>query len=268
MKLATPVLSDAATLTADNETLPVANLQTKQPTKVWRSNNLSVNVVADLGGDYSIDLFALMFSNATADATWRIRAAAEESELTADPAYDTGPMTFAAGINGQYLIYSQGAPETYSRTSGYHTFLPKQFRWWRADIFDPDNADGYLDFGRLYIADSFTPQRTFSYGWTQQWMDGQVRDKSLGNQTYPQERNTYRRISGQFRWQSESDMYGELYQLQRKRGSSKDVLLITDELKTDRLMDWSVYGLMTDIEPITGSTFRLYETTLTIEEMI
>ena len=47
MKLATPVLSDAATLTADNETLPVANLQTKQPTKVWRSNNLSVNVVAD-----------------------------------------------------------------------------------------------------------------------------------------------------------------------------------------------------------------------------
>src|SRR3546814_236006 len=95
--IATPVLSDAATLSTTgtvSSTLPLTNLQTMQPGEVCRFTSLTgIMIVADLGSAASINWIELINHNGTSAATWRIRGADTEGELTSDPGYDSGTVS-------------------------------------------------------------------------------------------------------------------------------------------------------------------------------
>lgn len=274
MLLATPTLSDAATLTggATASDMGLGNLQKRQPTTITRWTDLdNAYVEIDLGEDQPIDFAGLLYSNASVDAAWRLRAAASQADLTANPAYDSGAMTFHANKDGITLIWGTAADDpartAYARAHALHAWAGAQHRWWRADVYDSENTDGYIDVGRLYLDNSFRPERTIRYGFNVGWLDGQVRGTSLDNNVFPQQRGTYRMWRGSLRWASEADMYDELFRIQRKRGTARDVLVLADKDNRDRLMDWTVYGLLTDIEPVVYQTYGLYEANITVREM-
>lgn len=92
--LAYPDWSDAATLTASNETAasPGTYLQRMQPSEVWRSTDLtSIYFELDRGVDWQRwNLVSLLWSNASEEALWRIRTANSQANLTAAPIFDTG----------------------------------------------------------------------------------------------------------------------------------------------------------------------------------
>jgi hypothetical protein len=44
-------------------------------------------------------------------------------------------------------------------------FLDQTHRFWRLELADPDNPDGYLRASQLYLGGSFSPQRSFTSGY-------------------------------------------------------------------------------------------------------
>lgn len=262
MLLATPVLSDAATLTAGSEAsdLPATNLQKMQPSSLWRATDLGNSyLVVDLGEFQSINLLALLYTNASSGATVRVRGADTEAELTSSPGYDSGsvdhwPATGMESWDYTHFLYFPSSAQTY--------------RWWRFDISDANNPDGFYQAGRLYIADAFAPALGPRYGFNVRYRDGQVRSTALGNQIYPQQRNVGRVLNASLRWNSEADFWREFSRLQRMRGTARDVLFVALETNTDRLMDWSAMGVFTDLEPLTYATYSSFEASLTITELL
>ena len=92
-KVLSPIDSDAATLVASSElpTLPVGNLQTMQPGKVWRTDAAtSATLTLTFPAGVATNALALVGHNLSADGIIRVRLARTVADLPSSAAVDTG----------------------------------------------------------------------------------------------------------------------------------------------------------------------------------
>jgi len=237
---ANPTFSDAADLTASSEVggMEVGHLQTIQPTDIFRTTGTTEYVVADLLSAKSITLVWLGFTNLTSAATWRIRGATSEANLTGAPGYDSGSLTFWPRNDLDDLGYE--------RFHGFHVLPSVQtFRYWRIDLVDVGNTDGYLQAGRLYIANPWEPSRGKGFQWNPPGiLPRSTSAQSMGGQTYLNEKPPRTVASLTIRMTDEDDAFENASVLDRLRRDSRDILIIFDPDNVDRLMDWTIYGVM------------------------
>lgn len=218
--IATPELSDAAAITAGNAatTMPVTNLQNMQPGLRWGTTSLEdIWLVIDLNAeDQPINLIALLAHNASSAATWQIRAAKVLEDLETKPDYD---VTTTMWPNGGLINYE-------SRPS--FRWMPDRptFRYWRIDISDSTNPDGVFRAGRLYLSNAWQPSRNLNYDWEIQFIDDSQRQVSLGGQVYIDRRGIRRRLSFTLPNLPESEVFGQAFEIDRRRGASRDLLAI------------------------------------------
>lgn len=146
--------SDAATLAASSQvtTLPVANLQNMQPKKKWRTDAaLTPYIEFDFGSaGCAANGFALIGHNLTSAATLRIRGKATYP-VTSSPTIDTTALS---------AWPSTGKP-TDASWPHYLSWLswtkPVALRYWRLDISDGANTDGYIQAGRVMLGEYWQP---------------------------------------------------------------------------------------------------------------
>lgn len=259
--IATPIVSDDGTLTAGSAAagLPVSNLVDIQPGNKWRATALaSAWCQNDLGAAKAVDLVALLYTNATSTAQWRIRAANSVASVTSNPDYNSGLLTF----------WPTTGLETWDFTHGIHWIASTQtYRVWRIDVSDSSNPDTYFEAGRWYISDAFQPTQNMQYGVALAWNDESPKPKSLGGQIVPVVRNQSRIADLRLSFIDEAEMYSNIFEIERRRGASKDVLVIFDPVASARLMDQTIYGLMETRNPIVNRAFEVFEKRIRIEEM-
>lgn len=266
--IASPALSDAALLSAaiDVSSMPPSNLLTMQPYEVWRTlTPAAASLVFDLQSAQTINLVALLFTNASATATWRIRGATSEANLTAAPGYDSGALTI-------WPVGVPGAGLSIRRTVDAIKFLAaaggpgaQTFRWWRIDIADAANPSGWFQAGRVYIAAANQPQRNLAYGWGIRPVAPALRRRSAGGQLHVVSGARGGRVLRfELRWMTEAEAMGWLFDLAQQRGSSRDVLAIRDPDRPELFAVQAVYGLMGEPDetrhiahPIYGRAFEI-----------
>lgn len=257
-------ISDAGTL-EDSSTVaanyPLANLLLLQPGRKARfSTPAAVYVVLDLGSAQAITFAALVNHNGSATGTWRVRGATSEANLTAAPGYDSG------GSDSLYPV--TGKPDADVQHS-FLSFAAQTYRWWRIDIDDTSNADGYVDLGRIILANAWAPEVNFAFGAGIGWLDPSNIDQGVGGHLYPNERPKHRVMTLPLNFQTESDMLGGLYELQRKVGASRDVFVVLDKEDTTHLHRRMLQGLLLGTTaPLSLDTFQRYSTSLRIEELL
>ena len=267
--IATPVLSDAAVLTASSApaTLPVTNLQTQPPSEAWRGLDTAASFIeADLGAAQPVNLVALLHTNLGSAGTWRIRAAASQAALTAAPVYDSTVIA----------AWPTSGLETWPLVNAvlWLGSSPQTLRWWRIDLADAANPDGFLSAGRLFIADAWQPSRNLAYGWSIRWIDPSEVTRSLGGQAFPVARTPWRvftfslPIVATSQQAAEDELYGNAFELGRLRGISGDVFAIRDPDNTDQLQRQGMHALMTDLRPIVNDAFNLFTTRFAFEELL
>lgn len=258
--IATAALTDAAVLTPGGtlaDTLPVTNLQTQQPGEAARWTSLTgMYVEADLGAAQAINVAALLAHNGTAAATWRIRGATSQANLTAAPGYDTGAVFVS-------MWTAAGRPAGYDneKLPSLHFIDPAQsFRFWRIDLADAANPAGFFEAGRLVIDAAWRPGKNLTRGWEIGYADVSEPEFAAKGHLWPgPESVTAREWSFTLRGLSEDDVFANGYELARKRGARKDVLIIRNPQLTTHLHRNMLYGLMSGPGKILRIAHNFYE---------
>jgi len=265
--IADPEGSDAATfhgLPSASPSLALANLREMDPAQRYRTQTLSgVYLELDFAAPFAWDTVALVAHNATAAATWRLRAGATQANVQgAAASYDSGTIS---------LWTAAGRPAGYAGValSSLHWLSsPQTYRWLRIDVSDAANPDGYLEFGRLIVDAAWQPARNLQRPWSAGFIDPSTRTVSLAGGLLPYPIGKRRVFEIPFRHLSEADAYGALYELYRRRGNTRDVLVVRDPAATTYLHTQLIHGLMTDLRPIIQRAHNRYESRLTIEELV
>ncbi len=246
--IAAPTLSDAATVTASGETSagPAENLKRMQPTDIWQAPTLTPYLEVDLGAVSSFNLVGLLFTNATSSATWRVRAANTQADLTAAPAQDVSslPLRHSISVLPGPVSTTQSPDLTDARNHGL-LWIPAgwSYRWLRIDIADATNPDGTLMAGRLYVSQAFQPKRNFEYGLADGFDDDSTIESTDGGQLIPNDGANRPVLDFTMNTSDESERH-TVREIHRLRGSRKDVLVITDPDTTTNPFDKIHYGLL------------------------
>lgn len=263
--IATPELVEGATLTGGgtiSASMPVANLQDQQPANAVRWTSLTgMYVEVDLGAAYAINALFAGYHNGTTDCTLRWRGATSQANLTASPGYDsTAESAWAAG--------SRPAGYDGEKLSSFKWLTTAQtYRWWRLDIADAGNPDGYFDLGCLIVDAAFQPERNYEFGAGFGHDDPSPLRVGQGGQTWPQAVPS----SGVRRFRvpnlTEDEAFGTIFELGRKRGRKKSVLVVPKPEATTHLHRQMIYGLMVEDPTIREGRGQRYAASLAVKEL-
>lgn len=273
--------ADAGILSAGSwvATLPLANLQDRQPTRLARSTDTalaSTRFDLDLGAPRTISLLALLRHNLTQGGRWRLRLsdAADFAAALLDTGWrDIWPeiTPFGQDLWGEFIWGGKLDPDE-ARTYGisaYHVLTTPLFaRHLRLELDDQDNPDGYLQAGRLIAAPAWQPSRNLAYGWELRHVDESRTIRSRGGQLYVDPLPLRRRLSFTLDHLGADEMLGRAHELDREKGIAGDVLAIVDADQPRHLHRLAIYGALGETTPMANPSFERYSKRFVIEELV
>ena len=270
---------DSGTLTVDDEvaTLPGTYLQDRQIVKVWRNTQLTAQIDVDFGQGRIVDFVALIKNNISTTGTIRWRLSNVSNFATT--VYDSGVVdawpiveefgTLPWGVFswGGYLNPTVAAEYTISAFDILDSTV--QARYLRIDISDPDNADGYLQAGRLLAGPAYRPSINYANGVEFEFVDESRVTKSRGGQTFVDEVERFRRIRFDLINLPENEIFQNVFnQIDRLKGIAGDVFIVPQPDKASTWPTQNIYGRITNTDPIVNSSLTYYGRRIEVEELI
>ncbi len=257
---------DAGTLeasTAVAANYPLSNLLDLQPGRKARfSTPAAVHIEGDLGSAQPLTFAVVIGHNLSAAATVRLRLADTQGDLTADPDFDSGAVD---------AYPASGKPPGEVQHS-LLSFAEQSYRWWRIDIADSGNPDGYVQIGRVILAEAFAPSVNIDFGGGIGIIDPSPIDEGVAGHLHPLQRPTHRVQTLPFRLQTKADLFHVrrgIYQLQLTHGASRDVFVVQNPEETTFLHCEMLHGLMRGTtSPFINDFFQRYSFSLRIEELV
>ncbi|MBR1198818.1 hypothetical protein JQ574_22740 [Bradyrhizobium sp. AUGA SZCCT0158] len=249
--------ADGATVGASSQVLvmPASNLLTPHPSERWRSLNSAAYFVLDKGAVISADTVGVFGLTCGTNATIRLRLNSIDVTGAAGDILDTGTLSSGdPSFDVEYgsLVHRPPAPDAW--------------RYCRVDIDDPD-AD-FVEAGCIVDGLSESFAYNFAPGSSVQHIDRSRVAPTSSGMTLIWDDNYFRRVDLNFQWVNEAQRYGLVERMDRVCGRRRNVLLMTDTESTN-LPRASIYGLVTDITPVTfGAIFDLFGKQLRIDERI
>ncbi|HTR86193.1 MAG TPA: hypothetical protein VMI56_17045 [Reyranella sp.] len=242
--LLSPVYSDAGTFSASSQVtrLPVANLQTRQPQKKWRSlPGTAASIAIALAQPIAANALALVAHNLSSAGLLRLRGALLQANVTTAPAVDTGwqsawPITGKPAIawpNWLSLLTWSGAPA-----------VP----YWQLDIADPSNTDGFLEAGRLILGPQWQPSIGFDLSGTPVSFDANDQQtKTPWGYIFTDRRSPAggpaRVFAVQITAANRKEVQAGILEMQRTRGLWGDVVCCLDPGRPDDFHINSLHGV-------------------------
>lgn len=240
-----PTFSDAATFATSSAvtTLPAINLQTMPPKQKWRASGMTEYITIDFGsgGSLACTGLALIGHNLTSAATLRLRGKAT-SDVTVSPTVDTTALSAWPATGVPADTYWPQYFSWLSWTSG------GALRYWRLDIADGANPDGYVEAGRLMLGAYWQPTINFDLGGTPLGRD--QRDVQTVTDygeifTDRRQRSAARRASLQISAADKREVLDGVQEVQRLRGMHGDVACLLDPAATTDFHRFSMQAVFT-----------------------
>lgn len=233
--------SDIATMTASTavSSLPVANLQNQEPSRVWRSTSpLSQYVDITFARAGVWNAAAMSAFNGSDAMVWRLNL------------YDT-----AAGIGG-----------TPGATSGWQSVWPQNYRhgdpewgpevallrlddqsanyrYARVEFSDPGSTAGYLDVGRLAVGRAAQFGINCDFGNGIAWAPNDTQEPNGWGQVFTEPRPSNRLFELQWSALGQREVSDVAMEMTRLRGLGGDVFCFLDPGEVELFHKWSMQGL-------------------------
>ncbi len=248
--IAFPNLADDAVLSNGSffARLPIINVQDFRSAKVARtiSTTLTDTILdADLGESRVIKVVSLPNHNFSIAATIRVRAGNDPT--FAVTLFDSGfvdalPEIYPYGVLdwGDAGIWD-GKLGQQEYDDGYPipwTLLiapPVSARYWRFEISDETNPDGFIDLGRLVISPGYTPSINMKQGLQIGWETSSTTTETDGGAFFHNDRARRRFVNFQLNQIPENEGFVRMFELSRGRGTSNPFLFIYNPQDTFHL---------------------------------
>lgn len=229
-------ISDGATVldkSSQVAAFPTDNLFTSLPSDVWRASDLTAQYIElDLGAAKEINTIAMLYTTAELGVDWRVRSANSQANLTAAPEYDLG-----TGVDH----WPTGTESTWDRT---HAFLylssSQTSRYWRIDIAAQSTTQ--YQAGRILLGLAPSTTKTVGFGYTLQMQDEAEILRLESGGSYALSGGRYRQARFSYVYLTEAEAYDDLLWLDRKVGTSSDIICVRDPADNNRIMDELLYG--------------------------
>lgn len=275
---------DAGTLSGGTwlASLPLVNLQSRLVQRVARSSGVTLAATKfdlDLGSTTKqTGVVAIVTHNFSVSAKVRIRG--DDAADFASPVYDSGWVdVWPAGMIPQSLLeweddnFWLGTLSANARAgyqSPYIHALPsaQTLRYWRVEIDDTTNTDGYVQAGRFFISPAWRPEVNYALGAGLTFVDDSPIETSLSGAEYFDVRGKAREFVLTLEGLTESEAYDNALQMQRQIGISGEVLQVPDTDDTARLPARAYVGRLSDLSPIVNPSPGRFRVTLKIKELI
>ena len=201
---------DETVLTPSSEstTLPVSNLKNKLRSKVWRSHDvqqsgeLTVILTIDFTEPKYCRFLGLVGDNLSPDATITLQM--NSSDSWSSPPYEE---TFKAvesvigygeggfgewGFGGMYVQYARKVtpPRCYFLGTDVNGEVPL-YRYAKLTFYDPSNDDGWIDIGKIFLADYYESDTNYVYGAVHRLVDPSGAEISSGGVDWSNRKNIY-----------------------------------------------------------------------------
>ncbi len=141
-------------------------------------------------------------------------------------------------------------------------------RFVAVDLYDPGNADGFLEAGRLLATKAYQPPRNYQYGWSVQWAGASRKGRARGGQLYADPAARYRRVTFSVPLLPRDDALGKLYELDRVLGDAKPALFCFDPGDATHLQRLTIYAVQEGVGEIVATHANRYSKRYTIEEIV
>lgn len=237
----------AISATSEETTLPAENVAHVLRTLVWRATgDASETITFDLGQGYTVDSVALISHNFTSAATITYQS--------------SNVSDFSVLVTNQALTWREGI------IFGFVTSA--NVRYHRFTIADAANPDTYVEIGRIFIGEHYSPEKNFHLDYTTGKIDlSAVTEAEEGNY-FSDEKSKRRKIN--LGWKSpisinltEREKFEAFWE---HVGRTKDFILFLDH---ENKPSWAYYGrIRTDVQFRNVRYGNWYEVSLDFQEAI
>lgn len=260
--------------------LPLVNMQNRQVQKVARSAALTLSATQftiDLGQSRNIGALALVAHNLSVSA--KVRITASDTAGFSTVYYDSGWVNvWPAGQIPQSLLeweddnFWLGTLSANARAGYQSPYIQltggSTMRYWKVEIDDQSNSDGYIQIGRLFMATGWRPGYNYMYGNELGYSDPTNVATSLSGAEFFDLRSRYRTFKFGLDSLSSSEAYGSMLELQRLAGNSGEVLLIPDSDDLASYPARAFVGRLVNASPIAQGQVTTYQVNYTIKELL
>lgn len=274
------IASDTGTLTGNDgwaPGMPVSNLRTDDVQAVARFLAIAdgpARLVAAFNRPRPINAWALI--GHTCSTLGRVRFGLASNSALTPPIYEAvrpsweptvvfGSVPWgAAPWGGIDKDAFPGAPVI------FHRAVTQFGGWAYVEIEDPSNNDGFVDFGRLMVGQSWQPPGFdgHDYGSSIQVVDTSTVQRTRGNRRIVGDQIVYRTWEIKLSYQSEASALGVFHDLQMRLGKRGSMLILWDDAASSAIRSrLTLYCALSGTSPITISDSDAWDITLSVEEL-
>jgi hypothetical protein len=272
---------DSATLTGGSWTtsLPLNFLKTRLLGQVARTaNTLQASSTFNIDFGVPRDIRVASLVNHNISIFGKVIISASEDNF-ATTAYTSGE------IEAWPAVYSFGTLEweddawwsgTYTAedAEGYTTnvthIIPQlaYYRYWRIQIIDETNADGYIQLGRVFLGSAWQPTRDAEVGLALGWESATTVQKALSGTKYFQRRNPYRVTRFTLNVINIDEALNMAFEIDKRMGIDGEILWIQDVNDTVHALRRRYLGTMRELSLIEFPYVGLGKKSYSIEEIV
>lgn len=245
-------LSDTATVTgtAGQGDFVIGNLLKRELSDFYRTSLVSeINI--DFGAATEIDFVSLI--GHTGQGTVTVKAGS--TDTVSD--YTSGSLNLITGTDYGF-----------DKNVFCAVITAQTYRYWKLEIDDTGNADGYIDIGRLYLANKFQPTVNISYGLSEGYLDQSRKKRKISGGTSSVIRTPLKTIEFSFDFGSQAEMFSELRDFDLYRGIARDICVVSDNDDTTYFQKRFVYGTIDELNPIVIPAVSIYRKDYSVTEII
>lgn len=297
-----PNRTDQAVLSGGNWQTPLSNLQDRRLSRVARSastDKAATQFNVDLGVQRKVSLFAIVRHNLGLSARYRVRVS--QDAAFQNVIYDAAVLPAQPSVSAnfqlqQYSVQGRVWPEAWPRLFNTASLDWEDPNWWdgrlpeedrvgypglvmcvldepvfgryvRFEFQDEQNVDGYIELGRLFISQAWSPKNNATYGAGIGWEFDTTMDRAIDGTAYF-DRKTGRRVQTLgLDWLSRDEAFGNVFEFQRAAGIDQEMLFVWDRDDPVNLIRRSFLGRMRKINPMLLPFLDTYTNAFEIEEI-
>jgi len=265
--------SDIGTLSATEEagSLVVENLQTDIKTEAWRSTTKFPSITATFSPAIDASMVVLAFSNLSSTATMTVKG----YTLVGDgsPAFNTGAVSCCPSGPLSDLDWGVDASGINSVSIGGGVYGAVWFTSASVekiviDISDTNNADSYIEAGKLVIGDHWEADCNADYG-ARLIFDDRSRTIRSDSGNLVTERGTRnKRIAMDLSFMAQADR-NQVIDLLVNNGISRPfyISLFPEDADSKLEQSYQLYAKMSEVSPLVNSFYTRDATQLEVQEV-